>query len=95
MRELQEETGLHLLPADIARALQGVRVFDHPDRSARGRVITHAHHFDLGQRPLPEVQGSDDARSAQWVPIADLAAMEDRFHDDHFHILDSFLGLTA
>lgn len=95
LRELQEETGLHLLPGDIAHALQGVRVFDHPDRSARGRVITHAHHFDLGQRPLPEVQGSDDARSAQWVPVADLAAMEDRFHDDHFHILDSFLGLTG
>lgn len=95
LRELHEETGLHLLPGDIAHALKGVRVFDHPDRSARGRVITHAHHFDLGHRPLPEVQGSDDARSAQWVPIAELAAMEDRFHDDHFHILDSFLGLTA
>lgn len=95
LRELQEETGLHLLPGDIAHALRGVRVFDHPDRSARGRVITHAHHFDLGDRPLPEVQGSDDARSAQWVPIGDLADMEDRFHDDHFHILDSFLGLTA
>ncbi|MFP8780527.1 bifunctional nicotinamide-nucleotide adenylyltransferase/Nudix hydroxylase [Hydrogenophaga sp. RWCD_12] len=94
LRELQEETGLHLLPGDIAHALKGVRVFDHPDRSARGRVITHAHYFDLGARPLPEVQGSDDARSAQWVPMADLAAMEDRFHDDHFHILDSFLGLT-
>ena len=23
-----------------------------------------------------------------------LAAMEDRFFDDHFHILDHFLGLT-
>ena len=95
LRELQEETGLHLLPGDIAHALKGVRVFDHPDRSQRGRVITHAHHFDLGARRLPEVSGSDDALSAAWVPIGELAAMEDRFHDDHFHILDSFLGLTA
>jgi bifunctional NMN adenylyltransferase/nudix hydrolase len=95
LRELQEETGLHLLPGDIAHALKGVRVFDHPDRSQRGRVITHAHHFDLGARRLPEVSGSDDALSAAWAPIGELAAMEDRFHDDHFHILDSFLGLTA
>ncbi|MBW8314059.1 MAG: NUDIX domain-containing protein, partial [Hydrogenophaga sp.] len=64
LRELQEETGLHLLPGDIAHALKGVRVFDHPDRSQRGRVITHAHHFDLGARRLPEVSGSDDAMSA-------------------------------
>jgi len=95
LRELQEETGLHLLPGDIAHALKGVRVFDHPDRSQRGRVITHAHHFDLGARRLPEVSGSDDAMSASWVPIGELAALEDRFHDDHFHILDSFLGLTG
>lgn len=94
LRELQEETGLRLLPGDIAHALKAVRVFDHPDRSQRGRVITHAHHFDLGARRVPEVSGSDDALSAAWVPIAELAALEDRFHDDHFHILDSFLQLT-
>lgn len=94
LRELQEETGLHQLPGEMAHAFQAVRVFDHPERSLRGRVITHAHHFDLGERRLPEVSGGDDASSASWVPIRQLAALEDRFHDDHFHILDSFLGLT-
>lgn len=94
LRELLEETGLHLLEGDMAHALRAVRVFDHPDRSQRGRVITHAHHFDLGARRLPEVAGSDDAAEAAWVPIAQLAALEDRFHDDHFHILDDFFGLT-
>jgi len=29
-----------------------------------------------------------------WMPITDIAAIEDRFHDDHFHMLDHFLGLT-
>lgn len=95
LRELREETGLHLLPGDMAHALQGVKVFDHPDRSPRGRIVTHAHHFNLGHRhELPEVAGADDAAAARWVPISELAGMEDRFHDDHFHILDSFLGLT-
>jgi bifunctional NMN adenylyltransferase/nudix hydrolase len=69
-------------------------VFDHPDRSLRGRTITHAHYFDLGDRELPEVQADDDAQAVEWVPIEKLSALEDRFHDDHFHMLDHFLGLT-
>ena len=36
-------------------ALVGVAVFDHPDRSQRGRTITHAHYFDLKTRQLPAV----------------------------------------
>lgn len=93
VRELEEETGLRLLPETLQRALLGVAVFDHPDRSQRGRTISHTHHFDLGDRELPEVQGGDDAAHARWVPVAELAAMEDQFFDDHFHMLDRFLGL--
>lgn len=93
VRELQEETGITLLATTLQDALAGVRVFDHPDRSQRGRVITHAHYFAFGEvERLPEVVGSDDAQEAMWVPISELQGMEDRFHDDHFHILDSFLG---
>lgn len=95
LRELQEETGLHLLPTDMAAALRSVRVFDHPDRSQRGRVITHAHHFDLGGRMPPEVAAADDAEAARWVPLEQLAGMENQFHEDHFHMLDAFLGLTG
>ncbi len=93
VRELEEETGLRLLPDTLSRALRGVAVFDHPDRSQRGRTITHAHHFDLGDRELPEVQGADDAALARWVPVSELAGMEAQFFDDHFHMLDRFLGL--
>ena len=95
LRELAEETGLRLLDSEVQAAFKAVHVFDHPDRSQRGRVITHAHWFDLGSRPPPEVQAGDDASAARWVPIADLPAMEDRFHDDHFHILDFFFGLVT
>lgn len=94
LRELEEETTLRLLPSTMEAALRGVRVFDHPDRSQRGRVVTHAHFFDLGDMALPEVRGGDDAADARWFPIASLADMEPQFHDDHFHILDAFLGLT-
>jgi bifunctional NMN adenylyltransferase/nudix hydrolase len=94
VRELAEETGFRLLPAQIEHACKAMRVFDHPDRSQRGRVITHAFHFDFGERPKPGIAGSDDAAEARWVPIAELPALEEQFHDDHFHILDAFLGIT-
>jgi bifunctional NMN adenylyltransferase/nudix hydrolase len=94
LRELREETHLNLLEPSMRQALRAVAVFDHPDRSQRGRTLTHAHYFDLGERELPEVLGGDDAASAAWVPIEDLLALEDRFLDDHFHMLDHFIGMT-
>ncbi len=94
LRELEEETHLKLLDDTMRHSLRATAVFDHPDRSLRGRTITHAHFFDLGTRELPEVRADDDAQAVAWVPIDQLAAMEDRFHDDHFHMLDHFLGLT-
>ncbi|MFL6696175.1 MAG: bifunctional nicotinamide-nucleotide adenylyltransferase/Nudix hydroxylase [Vitreoscilla sp.] len=94
LRELEEETHLKLLDETMRRCLREVAVFDHPDRSQRGRTITHAHHFDLGERELPEVRADDDAAAVEWVDIAHLPAMEDRFFDDHFHMLDHFLALT-
>lgn len=95
LRELREETELALLPSTVEEALVGVQVFDHPDRSQRGRTITHAHHFDLRLDHLPEVKGADDAAEAQWLPIGQLKEMEDQLYDDHFHILDHFLRLTG
>lgn len=95
VRELREETHIDLPDLSLRQCLKEVAVFDHPDRSQRGRSITHAHYFDLGQRNLPAVKAGDDAEAVEWVPIDRLASMEDRFLDDHFHMLDHFLGLTG
>ncbi len=93
VRELAEETHLRVDADTLRHCLRATAVFDHPDRSQRGRTITHAHYFDLGERALPAVRADDDAQAVEWVPIERLTAMEDRFHDDHFHMLDHFLGL--
>jgi bifunctional NMN adenylyltransferase/nudix hydrolase len=93
VRELVEETQLQRSQAAMRAALRGVQVFDDPRRSDRGRIVTHAHHFDLGDGGLPEVRGGDDAAAAHWVPVSALASMQDQFVDDHFHILDRFLRL--
>lgn len=95
LRELAEETCCNLPEESLRAALRQVAVFDHPDRSQRGRTITHTHYFDLGTQALPAVQAGDDAAHAQWHPISQLAALEAEFFEDHFHMLDHFLGLTS
>ena len=93
LRELEEETHLDVADDDLRACLKATAVFDFPDRSERGRTITHAHFFDLGDRPLPTVRADDDAASAAWTAIDTLAAHEDRFMDDHFQMLAHFLDL--
>ena len=95
LRELAEETHCELPESHMRDALQSVAVFDHPDRSQRGRTITHAHYFDLGDAPFPAVRADDDAMQVEWVPVEKLAAMEEEFFEDHFHMLDHFLVLTT
>ncbi|MDO4591213.1 MAG: bifunctional nicotinamide-nucleotide adenylyltransferase/Nudix hydroxylase [Comamonadaceae bacterium] len=87
LRELREETGWSLSAAEMDHALQGTEVFDHPDRSLRGRTITHVFVFHLPGAGLPTVQGGDDAVAARWVPLHDLAALENQMFEDHFHVL--------
>jgi bifunctional NMN adenylyltransferase/nudix hydrolase len=96
IRELKEETVMACSDAELRRCLQGVAVFDHPQRSQRGRTITHAHYFALERdetSSLPSVEGADDARAARWVKIADLPSMASELFEDHFQIIDHFLKL--
>jgi bifunctional NMN adenylyltransferase/nudix hydrolase len=92
VRELREETSLQIADPLLKSALRNREVFDHPDRSLRGRTITHAFHFDFPAGELPAVRGGDDAGQARWVPISEAMEMDEQFYDDHFHILEHFLG---
>ncbi len=88
LRELREETGLELSATDCS----GVRVYDHPRRSLRGRIVTHLHRYELPvATPVPPVRGGDDAARAYWLPYA--AARPDRFFEDHYAMLQVELGL--
>ena len=88
MRELREETCLKIPESVLRRAVKHQAVYDDPYRSARGRTITHAFQFELEQSAiLPKVEGGDDAKSAQWIPLNDLKS-EDMFEDHYFIIQD-------
>jgi bifunctional NMN adenylyltransferase/nudix hydrolase len=93
VRELAEETGYKPHPSHLRAALKSSAVFDHPARSPRGRIITNAFHFELGDVDLPDVVGSDDAKLAKWIPIAQLPSLESQLFEDHACILDHFVGL--
>ena len=92
VRELNEETRFTAFPDVMRAALKGSAVFDHPDRSPRGRLITQAFHFCLNRDELPQVRGADDAKEAVWWPIERLSEIEADLFEDHAVILDHFLG---
>ncbi len=94
LRELREETRLKLPAPVLKGSLRGEHVFDHPDRSQRGRTITHAFHFEFAGGELPPVRGGDDAAKAQWLPLAEALNLEEQFYEDHHHILQHFLGMS-
>lgn len=90
VRELKEETRIKLPKAQLRSAIKANRVFDHPERSLRGRTITHAYLLDLGSGDLPKVKGSSDADKAWWMPLSEFMTRENEFFEDHWHIISFF-----
>ncbi len=92
IRELREETRIKV-PAPVLRgSVSDVKVFDAPDRSLRGRTITHAFLIKLPSGPLVDVKGSDDAMDAMWVPISNVKS--DTLFEDHDSIIEIMTGVT-
>lgn len=92
LRELREETRLKLPLPVLKGSIKGEHVFDHPERSARGRTITHAFHFEFPAGELPPVRGGDDADKARWIAVSEALEMGPQLFEDHLHILEFFLG---
>ena len=92
LRELREETRLKIPAPVLKGSLKGQHVFDHPERSQRGRTITHAFHFDFPAGELPAVRGGDDADKARWIAVSEALDMGPKLYEDHLHILEFFLG---
>jgi bifunctional NMN adenylyltransferase/nudix hydrolase len=97
LKELKEETNIHVDKAILRGSIKDKEVFDYPLRSLRGRTVTHAYHLELQpslNKGLPLVRGGDDASKAFWLPISSLSASEEEFFEDHIHIIRHFLGLV-
>lgn len=91
IRELREETRLKVPEPVLRGSVVRSKVYDDPNRSARGRTITNAFYIELKpSHELPPVKGGDDARKAFWVPLGDLDSS--KFFEDHYHIIQDIIG---
>lgn len=94
IRELKEETGIKVPTDVLLGSIADYKVFDDPNRSIRGRTITHVYFIKLkNDIKLPKVKGSDDAEKAVWMPFDDVIKYRDQFFDDHFHMISFFLKI--
>lgn len=91
LRELKEETGIKVDKLILSASIVDSKVFDYPGRSLRGRTITHAYYIKLKDGRLPEIRANDDAEEVQWLPIIDVMKHENKFFEDHAHIIQYFL----
>lgn len=92
LRELKEETGIRIDKRTLEAHIIDRRVFDYPTRSERGRTITHGFYVKLQDGRLPEVKGGDDAAEALWMPLFEAFSNENKFFEDHIHIILRFVG---
>lgn len=98
IREAKEETSIvqavsRAFRADLRDFLQGSRVFDEPDRSLRGRTVTHAFCFKLPETKEPlQVKAGDDLEDLLWLPVSEVRAHKELFFEDHLMIIESFMN---
>ena len=86
LRELKEETKIKVPTAVLRGSIVELEVFDDPNRSSRGRTITHAALIHLEpDESLPKIKGSDDAAEAKWFPLSEVR--RDMMYEDHYDIL--------
>lgn len=96
LRELTEEVGIGLMPAEFDHALIGKEFLEAPGRSQRpGRIVSMAYRFDIRSAKRPVIETLSDEATPEWIGIARLPEMEEEFFEDHFMALDHFFSLTG
>jgi len=90
IQKVRQETGL-TTATPLETSLRSQAVFDYPERSLRGRTITHAFHFDLGAGQLPAVRPGPMNDHALWMPLSQALAQPEAFFEDHHAIIEQFV----
>jgi len=97
IRELYEETSIDLPPGLLRGSLVKSEVFDDPNRSLRGRIITHAYLFDLDNKDkkpgLPKIKAMSDAKETRFFTINEILGMGEVMFEDHLDIIKKMMGL--
>ena len=96
LRELVEETRIKLPRNVMDRAIDAYEMFDDPERSTRGRTITHTYRMTLDPtQKLPKVRGDGtETFEAKWFTLDEFNEMESVMFEDHFHVIKHMLAIT-
>jgi len=96
LRELVEETRIKLPWNVMDRAIDAYEMFDDPERSTRGRTITHTYRITLDPtQKLPKVRGDGtETFEAKWFTLDELNGMEEVMFEDHYHVIKHMLAIT-
>jgi bifunctional NMN adenylyltransferase/nudix hydrolase len=101
IRELREETGIKVPDKVLRGSLVESHIFDHPDRSLRGRcgkivgrTISNSFCYNLedGSQGLPRVVAQDDALEAWWFNLAEVRKMKSEIFEDHYSQIEYFIS---
>jgi bifunctional NMN adenylyltransferase/nudix hydrolase len=91
IREIYEESDIKVPERTLRRCLIGEKVFDHPNRSLRGKTrskkcrtvsISFCYKLDDAEA-LPRVRGGDDVSDAWWYTLGEVATMRGEMFEDH------------
>lgn len=90
LKEIKEETALKVPLEVLIGSIKKIEVFDDPNRSSRGRTITHAHLIHLKPGPLPKIKkgglaDDEETFNVAWIPLAKLKRED--FFEDHYSII--------
>jgi bifunctional NMN adenylyltransferase/nudix hydrolase len=89
VRELQEETRIEMSPAQLYGSIKDKEIFDHPDRSTRGRTITTCFLFKLNDvKTLPKVKPQlSEVSNVMWITIDRAQKNTDMWYEDHHSMM--------
>ena len=90
LRELEEETSLNVTAAQLKAALFGSELIDAPFRSSRGRTVTMAFFFSLGEQTSAKtkeggLEGDEETQDIAWRDVETLR--RDEVFEDHYNII--------
>lgn len=101
VRELKEETKIDAPGPVIQGHVTRHKMYEHPDRSERARVMTMAYLIELpirnrdsdGNYQLDKIKAGDDAATVEWVPLSEIDPR--MMFEDHFDIIQDLTKTGA